>query len=381
VRRVTVGFRIILAIPHLLYLVLLSIVGTFAAVAAWVAAVVTGRMPDGLGDFLGRIVQYATRVNAYVYLLTDKYPPFSLDDTSYPVSVLLPPRGRLNRAAVLFRLVLAIPAGLLFQLVSSGVQPAMVLIWLIVLVAGRMPTPAFEAVAAFLRFETRLYAWLLMLTSEYPGGLFGDQPSTASPDGPGPEPAPAAMQAAPTAPSLPPPPPPPLPPPPTAGPRITRLVLSKAGKRLLVVFIVLGSVLTVAQIALAIASSGQSERALRDVDREYAEVVRSSQEYGATTQGCGLSGGPACVQAANADFARAMREFRADLVEVEFPEYALSVAEDLRDDADQLIALLDQMALTTDPETYERLALQSQVVVNQMDSDYFELRELLRFGF
>jgi hypothetical protein len=346
-----------------------------------VAAVVTGRMPDGLGDFLGRIVQYATRVNAYVYLLTDKYPPFSLDDTSYPVSVLLPPRGRLNRAAVLFRLVLAIPAGLLFQLVSSGVQPAMVLIWLIVLVAGRMPTPAFEAVAAFLRFETRLYAWLLMLTSEYPGGLFGDQPSTAAPDGPGPEPAPAAMQAAPTAPSLPPPPPPPLPPPPTAGPRITRLVLSKAGKRLLVVFIVLGSVLTVAQIALAIASSGQSERALRDVDREYAEVVRSSQEYGATTQGCGLSGGPACVQAANADFARAMREFRADLVEVEFPEYALSVAEDLRDDADQLIALLDQMALTTDPETYERLALQSQVVVNQMDSDYFELRELLRFGF
>src|ERR1044071_3029458 len=103
-RRVTVGFRIILAIPVVLWMVVLTIVGFFAAIVAWVAALFTGRMPDALGDFLARIVQYTVRVNGYLSLLTARYPPFSLDDGAYPTQVLLPPRGRLNRAAVLFRI-------------------------------------------------------------------------------------------------------------------------------------------------------------------------------------------------------------------------------------------------------------------------------------
>ena len=377
VRRLTVGFRIILAIPHFLWLLLLIFVSLFAAVAAWLAALVTGRMPDGLGDFLGQIVQYATHVNAYMYLLTDKYPPFSLSATDYPVTVLLPPRGRLNRAAVLFRLILAVPAMILLSLVSGGLQPAMVVIWLIVLVAGQMPTSTFEAVAAFIRYEARMYAWLLMLTSEYPGGLFGDKPSSAALPGSDFEPAPAPLQTDPAAQGLLPPPPPP----PTSAPRITRLVLSRAAKRLLVVFIVLGVILNVAQIAFAIANSGQSDRALRAVDREYRDVVRSSEEYNATTQTCALSGGPECVQAANADLARALREFRADLLDIKFPEYALDAAEDLLLSADQVIAVIDQMALTTEPNAYGNLALQFQTAVTQMDNDYFDLRELLRFGF
>ena len=377
-RRLTVGFRIVLAIPHFVWLLLVTIVGMLAAVAAWLAALVLGRMPDGIGDFLARVVRYGTRVNGYLYLLTDRYPPFSLDAPDYAVNVLLPPRGRLNRAAVLFRLILAVPALIVVSLVSTGLQLAMLLIWLITLVAGTMPTAAFEAAASFLRYELRFYAWLLMLTSEYPGGLFGDVPQAAPLEPPAGRsgldlPPPEAAS------SLPPPPAPPATAAPSA-PRITRLVLSRAAKRLLVACIVLGVLLNAAQIVLAVVSSDQSSEALRDLRREYSALIDASQEYNVAVQGCALSGGAPCLQAATTDFADAVRGFEADLEDIDFPAYALGDADDLRDAALAVMRVLDQMAVTSDPGAYEVLVAQYQTTATQMDAEFFELQDLLELG-
>ena len=46
--------------------------------------------------------------------------------------------------------------------------------WLIVLIAGRMPRPLHEALAAAVRYQVRVSGYFLMLTAQYPGGLFGD---------------------------------------------------------------------------------------------------------------------------------------------------------------------------------------------------------------
>ncbi|MBV8980812.1 MAG: DUF4389 domain-containing protein [Acidimicrobiia bacterium] len=173
-RRLTVAFRIILVVPHVILLALVSIVATLAAIVGWFAALVLGRLPDGLARFLGQFLQYSTRVSAYAfYLLTDRYPPFSLSDPNYAVSVNVAP-GRLNRAAVFFRLILMIPAYVVVVLFQYGLEIAAVFIWLIVLVAGRMPTSLFEALAAVLRYNVRFQAYGLLLTADYPSGLFGD---------------------------------------------------------------------------------------------------------------------------------------------------------------------------------------------------------------
>jgi hypothetical protein len=173
-RRLTVAFRIILAIPHLILLLLVSVVAILAAIVGWFAALILGRLPRGLARFLGQYVQYSTRVSAYsFFLLTDRYPPFSLTDPNYAVSVETAP-GRLNRLAVFFRVILVIPAAIVVNLVQSGFQLAAVFIWLIVLVSGRMPTSLFEALAVALRYSTRFSAYNFMLTADYPSGLFGD---------------------------------------------------------------------------------------------------------------------------------------------------------------------------------------------------------------
>jgi hypothetical protein len=69
-----------LAIPHLIVLFVLSIAAFFAVVVAWFAILFTGRYPRGLFDFVVGVGRWWLRVDAYAFLLvTDRYPPFSLD--------------------------------------------------------------------------------------------------------------------------------------------------------------------------------------------------------------------------------------------------------------------------------------------------------------
>ncbi|HEX4489572.1 MAG TPA: DUF4389 domain-containing protein [Acidimicrobiia bacterium] len=77
--RLTVFFRIILVIPHLIVLAILAIGGWIAAVIAFFAVLFTGRWPEGLRDFIVKLMRWSVRVQSYFLLLNDVYPPFELD--------------------------------------------------------------------------------------------------------------------------------------------------------------------------------------------------------------------------------------------------------------------------------------------------------------
>ena len=69
----------LLAIPHYIALILLTIGALLAAIVAWFAILFTGRYPRGLFDFVVGVGRWGIRVSAYAFLLaTDRYPPFSL---------------------------------------------------------------------------------------------------------------------------------------------------------------------------------------------------------------------------------------------------------------------------------------------------------------
>jgi hypothetical protein len=71
--------KLLLAIPHFIILVFLSIAAFFAVIVAWFAILFTGRYPHGLFDFVVGVGRWWVRVWAYAILLvTDRYPPFSL---------------------------------------------------------------------------------------------------------------------------------------------------------------------------------------------------------------------------------------------------------------------------------------------------------------
>ncbi len=165
--RLTVFFRLLLVIPHLIWLALWGIVAELAVLIAWFAALFTGRVPDGLHGFIANFLRYSTRVNSYMLLLANPYPPFS-SAGSYPIDVRIDSPQQQSRLTVFFRLLLVIPAGLLsyvFRIVNNLVA---LLGWFYCLALGRMHEGMRNISAWLLRYEIQTYAYLFLLTGRYP---------------------------------------------------------------------------------------------------------------------------------------------------------------------------------------------------------------------
>lgn len=69
----------LLIIPQLFVLVFISIALYVVWVIAFFAVIFTGRWPEGMRTFAIGVARWSMRVSIYTYLLTDVYPPFSLD--------------------------------------------------------------------------------------------------------------------------------------------------------------------------------------------------------------------------------------------------------------------------------------------------------------
>jgi hypothetical protein len=77
--RLSVGLRLIYAIPHAIVLIFLGIAWAITAIIGWFAILFTGSYPEGLYRFGVGYLRWSLRVEAYVLLMHDEYPPFSLD--------------------------------------------------------------------------------------------------------------------------------------------------------------------------------------------------------------------------------------------------------------------------------------------------------------
>jgi hypothetical protein len=204
--RLTVFFRLLLAIPHFAWITIWFVAVLFAAIAAWFVALVTGRVPSALHRFLAAYVRYAMHVIAYVYLVGRRFPGFTGRAGSYGIDLEIEPPGRQSRWKTLFRVFLAFPALILASALGTVAFVVGFLGWWYALVRGRMPEGLRNLGAACLRYSAQTYAYLLLVTDRYPYGA----PVLEGRRAPEPEDVP------PLRPSwlLPPPPSPPTPPPP-----------------------------------------------------------------------------------------------------------------------------------------------------------------------
>ena len=74
----------LLIIPHLIVLYVLGALSGIVLVIAWFAILFTGQFPRGMFDFVSGVNRWSNRVSAYQLLLTDAYPPFTLDHVDSP---------------------------------------------------------------------------------------------------------------------------------------------------------------------------------------------------------------------------------------------------------------------------------------------------------
>ena len=173
--RLTVFFRLILAIPHFLWLTLWGVIALLAAIVNWFATLFMGRSPDGLHNFIATFTRYATHVRAYTLLVADPFPGFTGREGSYPIDLEVDPAQPQSRLTVFFRVILALPALFVSNLLSQLNQLLAVFSWFIALVTGRVPEGLRNFAVLAMRFETQSYAYLFLLTQRYPSFNVGIQ--------------------------------------------------------------------------------------------------------------------------------------------------------------------------------------------------------------
>jgi hypothetical protein len=73
-------FRLIVGIPVMLLAFVQGLILGVCALIAWFAIVFTGRLSEGLFNPMRSASAYLTRAGAYFLLMTEDYPPFSLEE-------------------------------------------------------------------------------------------------------------------------------------------------------------------------------------------------------------------------------------------------------------------------------------------------------------
>ena len=195
--RVTVFFRIVLAIPLVVWVSLRGIAAFVVGFVNWLAVILQGEVPAGMHDFVASYLRYATQVSAYVFLAADRYPWFRVQQ-HYPVDLEIDPPARQGRWGGFFRLVLALPALILaaalgggFATGSSGqgswtassneesfwwsasslggaAAVAAFLAWFAILARGRSPRGLRDLVAYALGYAAQAGGYVFLLTPRYP---------------------------------------------------------------------------------------------------------------------------------------------------------------------------------------------------------------------
>jgi hypothetical protein len=167
--RLTVAFRLPLAIPHLVWLFLWTVLALLFGIVNGFATLFRGRPPWFFHRFFGAYTRYTLHVYAFLYLAANPFPGFTGAPGTYPLDLELPQDPqRQNRWKTGFRWILFIPAALVNVALGWALTVAAVFTWFYALGTGSAPWGLRNLSAYALRYGAQLNAYLYLLTDRYP---------------------------------------------------------------------------------------------------------------------------------------------------------------------------------------------------------------------
>jgi len=183
--RVTVLFRLFLAIPILIILALLTSSSYESEQATkevervysvgivflptLLMIVFRKKYPKWWFDWNLALAKFSIRVSSYLLLLRDEYPSTD-EEQAVNVEINYPDvEKELNRWLPLIKWLLAIPHFIVLIFLMLGVIFSTILAWFIILFTGKYPKSLFNFVVGFLRWFLRVEAYAILLTTDkYP---------------------------------------------------------------------------------------------------------------------------------------------------------------------------------------------------------------------
>jgi uncharacterized protein DUF4389 len=159
----------LILIPHYIALTVLYVVAFFAVIVAFFAVIFTGRYPQGIFNFLVGVMRWHNRVYAYLFLMVDGYPPFSLDDDpSYPVRFDIEYPGEIDRWRPVVQWLLVIPFAIVASILIYLAELLAFFAFFTILFAKSFPEGMHKIVLIGLRWQARGGAYALWMTTRYP---------------------------------------------------------------------------------------------------------------------------------------------------------------------------------------------------------------------
>jgi hypothetical protein len=166
----------LLAIPHLFALIFVLLAVAIAKFIAFWAVIFTRRYPRGLYDFVLGAFRWAFRVGAYVGLLTDRYPPFSLQpEPDYPVVYEFEYPEEIDRWRPLVQWFLAIPSLIIVHALGYLMAAITLIAFFTILFTRNYPEGMFKIVLAVQRWQVRTVAYAGFMVTRYPPFEWDDE--------------------------------------------------------------------------------------------------------------------------------------------------------------------------------------------------------------
>jgi Domain of unknown function (DUF4389) len=175
--RLTTFFRLVLAVPHLVWLTLWGIATLFAVIGNWFFMLFSGRPAAPLHRFVARFVRYQTHVYAFLQMVANPFPGFTGRPGSYPIDLELPAPEQQSRVVTGFRLFLALPAFAVSSALGTVAGLAAVYSWFHALIRGQVPRGLRNLGAFSLRYNAQVVAYTGLVTDRYPysGPIVGSE--------------------------------------------------------------------------------------------------------------------------------------------------------------------------------------------------------------
>jgi hypothetical protein len=186
--RLTVAFRIILAIPHLIVSQVWGYLAEILAVIQWFIIVFTGKRNEGIWNLQQSWLGYYARVLGYTNLLYDQYPAFGTDPGSVPVRSAISFEESGDRLTTGLRFLWIIPALVIGLLVGIAGFFVVLISWFAIVITGTQSRSMWDFVLKVVRYTLQLQAYCLLLTDVYPKfgeGAMAAAGSTPPPPSPG----------------------------------------------------------------------------------------------------------------------------------------------------------------------------------------------------
>ncbi|TAK55345.1 MAG: DUF4389 domain-containing protein, partial [Dehalococcoidia bacterium] len=145
----------LLAIPHFVIVYFLALAWEVVTFIAFFAVLFTKKYPEGLFKFSVGVRRWQANVSAYVGLLRDEYPPFSLDAGQYAVTYEVDYPAELSRWLIFVKWLLIIPHIVVVALLGIVALLASIVAWFAILFTGRYPRSLFDFYVGVQRWGER----------------------------------------------------------------------------------------------------------------------------------------------------------------------------------------------------------------------------------